>query len=283
MEQYTIVILYLLFFRLAIITAGVVSIILGYKLFVKGVYGESTNENTSFDATVGNMKMSLKNAAPGTFFALFGVIIITVMLLQDPPGMNVTSTEHSPITTPKKDSSQTLSLRDTLIIEKIASDTSILTAEEIKYLVRNEIQPLIASNSAMVRRSESIQLRGEENTEITSLYSKNEEAIMYLRQGEIVFAKEKYKENTDAMALSMNGLAWRYYKEGKYDLGSSISKLAVDLAPDNADFMHTYASLMIKLNNKSEASSYMQKMIKLNPSIKNSGSFKELEEMIAEL
>ena len=69
-------------FRLAIIAAGIVSIVLGYKLFVLGVMG---GEKTRINAQAGQIKLTLANAAPGTVFAAFGVFIITVMLFQGNP------------------------------------------------------------------------------------------------------------------------------------------------------------------------------------------------------
>ena len=81
--------LYLAVFRLAIIAAGIVSIILGYLLFVKGVFpGVQTNttaDGQQVTAEIAGAKFSLRNAAPGTCFALFGVIIITVMFAAGGP------------------------------------------------------------------------------------------------------------------------------------------------------------------------------------------------------
>jgi len=77
-------VIYLILFRLAIIVAGVVSIILGYRLFTHGI--TSADKGSSMKTSVGGMKLELKNAAPGTFFAIFGVVIISVMLVSSPPG-----------------------------------------------------------------------------------------------------------------------------------------------------------------------------------------------------
>jgi tetratricopeptide (TPR) repeat protein len=51
--------------------AGFVSIYLGYKLFLRGIEGSSTLEGE-----VRKMKLTLRNASPGLFFALFGAFII---------------------------------------------------------------------------------------------------------------------------------------------------------------------------------------------------------------
>lgn len=83
---YSLVILYLIVFRLAIITAGTVCIVLGYKLFVKGVFSDASG-GTGVEAGLGSLKLTMKNAAPGSVFAFFGVVVISIMLLQAPPGL----------------------------------------------------------------------------------------------------------------------------------------------------------------------------------------------------
>jgi tetratricopeptide (TPR) repeat protein len=75
---------YVTAFRLAIIAAGVVSINLGYRLFVRGVFVGGGPEN-SVDIKAAGSSFTLKNAAPGTSFALFGVVLITAMLIQGNP------------------------------------------------------------------------------------------------------------------------------------------------------------------------------------------------------
>ena len=51
--------------------AGFVSIYLGYKLFIKGIDGSATMEGE-----VRKIKLSLRNASPGLFFALFGTFML---------------------------------------------------------------------------------------------------------------------------------------------------------------------------------------------------------------
>ncbi|WP_461535247.1 hypothetical protein [Spongorhabdus nitratireducens] len=49
---------------------------LGYKLFIKGIWGRSGDLEASFK----DNKLIVKQAAPGTFFALSGAIIICVTI-----------------------------------------------------------------------------------------------------------------------------------------------------------------------------------------------------------
>jgi hypothetical protein len=82
--------LYASFFRLAIIAVGTVSIVLGYRLFTIGIQTDrEISKEITFDAKIAGQAFTLKNAAPGTFFALFGVIIISVMLVQGNPELTL--------------------------------------------------------------------------------------------------------------------------------------------------------------------------------------------------
>jgi hypothetical protein len=93
--------IYLTLYRLAIITAGVVSIVLGYRLFVRGVFPSiGTTEESAVQVTVAGSGFTLKNAAPGTAFGLFGVILITVMLSQGSPVLTYKTLQKAAAVTP---------------------------------------------------------------------------------------------------------------------------------------------------------------------------------------
>jgi tetratricopeptide (TPR) repeat protein len=82
--------IYATVFRMAIIAAGMLSIFLGSRLFAARTESQGTNfEKTTFDAKVAGLAFALKNGAPGTFFALFGAIIISVMLMQGNPELTL--------------------------------------------------------------------------------------------------------------------------------------------------------------------------------------------------
>ncbi len=83
-------IFYLAIFRLAMISAGIICIVLGYKLFIKGVNPASGNKaGTDLGGDIGKFKFQLKNAAPGTVFGLLGVIIIAAMYISGPPELTL--------------------------------------------------------------------------------------------------------------------------------------------------------------------------------------------------
>src|SRR5215471_1875793 len=63
--------------RLLIVIAGMLSITLGYFLFIKGVSGKA-----SLKAEYSKSKLQLANAAPGIFFSLFGASILIYAIRQ---------------------------------------------------------------------------------------------------------------------------------------------------------------------------------------------------------
>ena len=69
---------------------GAISIVLGYRLFSKGIGSLSKKENdTSINARFGKFRFILNDAAPGTCFALFGCAIIVFMIYSGGPEMTL--------------------------------------------------------------------------------------------------------------------------------------------------------------------------------------------------
>ena len=68
----------LLIYKLTTLLSGVFSIFLGYKLFIKGIFVASGD----LDISVDTKKLTLTSAAPGTFFTLFGAIIICIAIFK---------------------------------------------------------------------------------------------------------------------------------------------------------------------------------------------------------
>lgn len=89
-------IIYALGFRLAIIAVGALAIYLGYRLFVLGVMPKV---GTNVEAGSSGMRLSIKNAAPGTIFAVFGLAMITTMLIQGNPEYNISQKDGKAIIT----------------------------------------------------------------------------------------------------------------------------------------------------------------------------------------
>ncbi|KPA11362.1 conserved hypothetical protein, membrane [Candidatus Magnetomorum sp. HK-1] len=98
MSYLTAFVIYLAFFRLGIIAVGAICIILGYRLFIKGIESGKKKENeTSINAKFGKWRFVLNDAAPGTCFALFGSMIICFMLYSGGPEMTLTQIRENAV------------------------------------------------------------------------------------------------------------------------------------------------------------------------------------------
>lgn len=83
-------ILYLVVFRLAIVVAGIISVVLGYKLLCRGIgLAKGSGESSTIEGSAVGVRFSVKNAAPGTAFALFGATLLVVMLVQSSPSVTL--------------------------------------------------------------------------------------------------------------------------------------------------------------------------------------------------
>lgn len=78
METTTQIIISLTAYKIASLLAGCFFSYMGYKLFTAGIHGHAGELESQF----GNNKLILKKAAPGTFFTIFGAIIISITLMQ---------------------------------------------------------------------------------------------------------------------------------------------------------------------------------------------------------
>lgn len=88
MNFITATLLYLLLSRLAIVTAGIVSMVIGYRLFCRGIGSSDAKAGrSSIESSIGGLKLSVKDAAPGTCFALFGAVLISVALIESSPSV----------------------------------------------------------------------------------------------------------------------------------------------------------------------------------------------------
>jgi len=89
MESIVPFIYYLTAIRLGIIVAGIVCIVLGYRLFMHAIPSHDKDRNHGQDESVFaefvGSKLSIRNASPGTCFALFGAFMIVMMYVTGGP------------------------------------------------------------------------------------------------------------------------------------------------------------------------------------------------------
>lgn len=65
-------------YKLASLGVGMICCVLGYKLFVAGIWGPAGDLTAKFQ----DMRLILKSAAPGTFFVVLGTFIVLFTLYQ---------------------------------------------------------------------------------------------------------------------------------------------------------------------------------------------------------
>lgn len=63
-------------YKVITLLTGLAFTFMGYKLFIHGIFAETGELQANWE----NMSLILKKAAPGTFFALFGTVIVCVSL-----------------------------------------------------------------------------------------------------------------------------------------------------------------------------------------------------------
>lgn len=76
MDTTTKIIVALTFYKITSLGVGLAFAYMGFRLFLAGIWGDSGNVEAQFLDT----KLIVRRAAPGTFFALFGTIVIMMAI-----------------------------------------------------------------------------------------------------------------------------------------------------------------------------------------------------------
>jgi len=203
--------IYFMSFRLSIILLGGISIYLGYKLFSQSMSKSrktpDSNTNAEMEARFGDKQLTLKNAAPGIFFAAFGALIVIVVLTGNPP---VFTLKTNDMTSVSKNSTAS-------IPESKKSDTS-----------QSDKKPSVIAQSA----SSEITLRADEVPETAEaahkLAGQHFQRLLRLEEQAIAF--------DDQNPEYLDSLAGLYFLNGKFDLALQYQEKAVKLAPERKDF-----------------------------------------------
>ena len=222
---------YLIVFRLTIITAGIVSIVLGYRLFCRGVWPpQQKADGTTVEAELGGNRFTVKNAAPGTCMALFGAAMIGGLLFTAPPEVVL------------KDSQQ--------VEEDESSAGGHATTRESTF--RGEQTGQAPSAVAV----------GEGGSDLEDSF---QQGVAFEKQGKIQKAKGKYEEALVLAVEPMNGLAWLEQQDGNLEDALLFARGAVRLKPDEARFLDTLAVTLCKADKLDEAVEIMKKAAALDP------------------
>lgn len=213
-------IIYLIMFRLAIIAVGAMSMVLGYRLFRRGVWSRArTNNATTVETKIANAGFTLKNAAPGTCFALFGVVIIATMFATGGPELTLKTMTRAG-------------------------------------LLKSETQDSLTTISQL-----GLSLRGNKDESLTATTA---EGIYYEQHKDTMSAIRAYEAAVAMIATPMNHLAWLYQAQGRLDEALPLSRMAAQLAPENAHFLDTLAEILFKRGERAEALQLIRKAVELD-------------------
>jgi len=90
--------IYSIAFKVLVVISGIISIILGYRLYKHGIIG-SDAKGATLKASIAKSEILLKNTAPGTFFAIFGAILIGLLVFSSSPELSLKSSGTNGATT----------------------------------------------------------------------------------------------------------------------------------------------------------------------------------------
>jgi hypothetical protein len=142
MNEVFIFVVYAIVFRVAMISAGALAVFFGYRLFVLGVMPK---EGSDIESEAGNVRLTIRNAAPGTCFALAGVAIIGLMAGQGNPAYE----------TSRQLGSETTSMRGGEQMPEAAQVGSVPIGDDSEDIRRMRLQLLGKLADPMVTMAES--------------------------------------------------------------------------------------------------------------------------------
>lgn len=194
--------LYAALFRLAVILTGLVCILLGYRLFVRGLGGSPTD--ASFKTA--GASLSLKSAAPGTCFALFGAGLVVAMVVTGNPELTLQSAERA--TQPNGIVDETIQYTQ---LKGGASDSSRIIVFD-----------------AMLEFGSNREQVGDRAGAVAAY-------AHALSQGDVSLAEA---------AVPLHRIAALYYEAERYEEALPLARLAVSLTPDDPNLLHLLAQLL---------------------------------------
>jgi len=254
--------LYAACFRLAIIAAGMVSIVLGYRLFRAGIGdGTAKSPGNAIQAEVGTLKFALRNYAPGTAFALFGVIMVSVMLAQGNPELTIKTASALPApTATSKPSSASYPAASSPAQDPGANENRLAKASEGP--APGTGQPSKADPAALAPPQQfvaEVNVRGSGRSSLSTFEDAVARAESFDHERKTEKAIGAYQQAFSSLATPLNQLAWDYLKQGRVVDALAPAKLATDLNPDEPDFVDTFARALARAGRCDEANKWMQR------------------------
>ncbi len=225
-------IIYAIIFRLAIIGAGFGCVVMGYRLFVLGVMPQNGSD---INVQHGETRLTVKNAAPGTCFAVVGLLMIVAMLIQGNPELK---TVYERSVQKVRDTGQDIAMQE--------NSHEIMVTEKTTVTTRGSSEDIFTA----IERGKQFEQRGQLGEAIKN-YAKplenNElplkDAVEPLRAIAAAFLKQEHfgeaiayaslacqidPENAEGLAL----IGRIEFHRGKYDKAGKAICRAAKIDPD---------------------------------------------------
>ena len=201
------------------VCAGFTSLYLGYRLFIKGIEGSS-----DLEGEIKKVKLTLRNASPGLFFALFGAFIIVAGIYKEE--IHTIEWENG------KFKEVTIKGQS----EGVERENAVLTAE----IVRTAIEYRKKGDNDQSKALYLLALTKDYKNALTH----NNLASMYLEEGEYELALDHALKATAFVAdddikkaAYYDTLARIYVKNNELAAAQTAIEKAVELDPKGKEYM----------------------------------------------
>ncbi len=263
--------IYATLFRLAVIASATISIILGYLLFIKAKVA-SSRQGTDIEGQFGGYSLTLRSAAPGTCFALFGSAILVTMLSQGNPQLVIEELQTmSQVTADTKTvdakTGQVMSVSKKTTMKGSGDesyDPSLEFQKQYDEAMQhlkggNETAAMTALGKSLSRQDVSLGLAAMAVNRLAEMYqnqNRDDEALSLAR-----LAVTVDRNNVEYIAT----LATIQCKRGQYDEALRMAKIAVAREPNNSEFLYTLALCQKGSGDLSAASETIRKAARIAP------------------
>lgn len=228
--------IYATLIRLAVIAAGALIIVLGYRLFLQGL---EVRDETDASIEGGGFKLSLKNAAPGTCFALFGAVLISVMVVQGSPELDITTAAPGTIAGPAElqQSAGSLRLRgegSAAVVPPAQHQVHALAAAASEQLLQAGIQRELREDipGALKAYHLALSMPGQPLPNLVN---------------------------------PLNQMAWIYQQQAEPDLALPLALLAHQIHPNSVVVMDTLARVYVQLEQFDKAQTLLDRVLQIDP------------------
>lgn len=252
MDLSTSFLIYTTLFRLAVVAAGVLIIVLGYRLFLHGL---AASDETDASIEGGGFKLTLKNAAPGTSFALFGAVLISVMVIRASPELDITSVAPDSGTEPAVLPLHNERVRMNLRLRGNDSNAPVPPVQPQRpEPTREQLHALTVAASEQLLQAG---IRKEHQEDFSGALEAYHLALSMPGQ------------SLSDLVYPLNQMAWVYQQQAKPELALPLAHLAHQINPTSVVVMDTLARVHVQLEEFDKAQALLDRVLQTDPDNKD--------------